>query len=208
MAELIELKCPNCGGQMEWVGGPVQVVCPHCGTQFVVPSEVAEYLACPKCGKVDRVQKVSAAYRAGLSVLAPPQEPSPTDWQGILIVPGAMITIPLGGLFTCLALYALNFAFSEGAKDISSSAGSAFGFLVIVVGMLSIGLIGMGLPIWAFRKRASEHRRQYLTEKARWERAMPRWEGLYYCARDDGVFVPGETSLTPIGQPQTYLYAD
>ena len=41
--------------------------------------------------------------------------------------------------------------------------------------------------------------------KARVQRGLQRWMNLYYCARDDGVFEPRATSLTPADQIAGYL---
>lgn len=211
MAELVELKCPNCGGQLEWMGGPAHVVCPHCGTQFLVPSEVAEYLACPKCGKVDRVQKVSAAYRAGLSVLAPP--PKPTRYADIADVgvgegcKDLIIALPMA---TVWSLFILGFcfllcvalsrpAYGEPTTDLP------WRLLALLIIIASPFLVG---TLWIVWRRRAFVKGRLAVEKERWDGAILRWEHLYHCARDDGVFVPGETSLTPIGELQSYLYAD
>jgi hypothetical protein len=58
------------------------------------------------------------------------------------------------------------------------------------------------------RRSGGRHRQKYAIEKPRWDRAVHRWERLYYCARDDGVFIPGETPFIPIDKMQEFLYAD
>lgn len=63
---------------------------------------------------------------------------------------------------------------------------------------LVVGAIIISFPAWinilcGVRSRARA-RDRYATEKPRWEKAMDRWRRLYYCARDDGVFIPGETA--------------
>jgi len=45
-------------------------------------------------------------------------------------------------------------------------------------------------------------------DKAKWAEAKRRWERLYYCERDDGVFIPGETPFIPIEKLQEFLYAE
>ena len=35
--------------------------------------------------------------------------------------------------------------------------------------------------------------------------AMDRWDQLYYCERDDCVFVPGDDTYAPIAQMEKYL---
>ncbi len=47
---------------------------------------------------------------------------------------------------------------------------------------------------------------QWQQEVASWERAMERWNRLFYCARCDGIFIPGERGFTPIGQMQQALF--
>jgi len=37
------------------------------------------------------------------------------------------------------------------------------------------------------------------------DNAMRRWQALYYCARDDVVFLPGEASSAPVGEMLRYL---
>ncbi len=69
MADLIELSCPNCGAKLEAVADADRAECPHCGTELLVERKaipVAPPIApevgpekCPKCGRVDRVQKAS-----------------------------------------------------------------------------------------------------------------------------------------------------
>lgn len=39
-----------------------------------------------------------------------------------------------------------------------------------------------------------------------WERATSRWERLYYCRRDDIVFIPNENRAIPMAHLTDYLY--
>jgi len=41
-----------------------------------------------------------------------------------------------------------------------------------------------------------------------WQKAMDNWNNLYYCHRDDCVFVEGDQSFAPIEELQSYLYKD
>ena len=41
-----------------------------------------------------------------------------------------------------------------------------------------------------------------------WEEAVRRWDQLYYCARCDGVFIPGKTPLISIGRMNEFLFAE
>jgi hypothetical protein len=50
------------------------------------------------------------------------------------------------------------------------------------------------------------NRLNYPSEVERWERAMERWRELYYCYRDDGVFIPAQTRFIPVEQLRAFLY--
>ena len=47
----------------------------------------------------------------------------------------------------------------------------------------------------------------YPYEVEQWERAMDRWRELYYCSRDDGVFLPQRTNLVPATNMKALLFA-
>jgi hypothetical protein len=40
-----------------------------------------------------------------------------------------------------------------------------------------------------------------------WEQAMSRWVKLYYCGRDDVVFIPGEKTSSNVAEMFKYLYS-
>ncbi len=40
-----------------------------------------------------------------------------------------------------------------------------------------------------------------------WKRSLERWDRLYYCSRDDCVFIPGEGTSAPLSGMQAYLQA-
>ena len=229
MAELTELTCPNCGAKLERVGDAAQAQCPHCGSQLLVERKAiavapAESSSCPKCDKGDLVRKVSTVHRAGLSsgfysghvwtdegldsvslsghtqtalsrLFNPPKEPRSRTWGGIALVAfGLWCLAALSPLF-CYGLFSLFVRFELA------------GLALVAVAVL-IGLLYVFLPLWFGLRKVNSKRLRFPVEKARWERAKHRWERLYYCARDDGVFIPGETPFIPIGRIQEFLYAD
>jgi len=51
------------------------------------------------------------------------------------------------------------------------------------------------------------NRLNYPSEVERWERAIERWRELYYCYRDDGIFIPAQTRLIPVEQLRAFLYS-
>ncbi len=228
MAELVELTCPNCGAKLEKVGGAAQAQCPHCGTQLLIERKAMavtppEPGRCPKCGKGDALRKVSAVHRAGLSsgsysghvwtddgldsvslsghtqtalsrLFNPPKEPRSRTWGGIALVAfGLWCLAALSPLF-CYGLFSLFVRF-----ELAGVALVAFAVLT--------GLLYVFLPLWFGLRKVNSKRLRFPVEKARWETAMQRWEWLYYCARDDGVFIPGETSFIPTTKMREFLYA-
>lgn len=46
---------------------------------------------------------------------------------------------------------------------------------------------------------------EYLNQHYRWQAAMVRWRQLYYCPRDDGVFLPSDAQFVPVAQLHDYL---
>jgi hypothetical protein len=54
---------------------------------------------------------------------------------------------------------------------------------------------------WANRER------EKLQEKISiWGQAKSKWSQLWYCARDDGVFIAGQRRLIPAEQTQAFIY--
>lgn len=248
MAQLTELKCPNCGAKLERVGDADQAMCPHCGAQLLIERKAvavtpeAEALGCPLCRKVDRVQKVSAIYTSGVStgrfsgwsldsdadagivalsgrtqteiskLLSPPKEPSYTDSDGVcLFLFFLLFGVPvLGGLMLGGFGLAMIYAAALVVGYVDPQVGPAGVLLLAIASLLMgcLGLAGVALFTRLMSKRGQHHRRRVAVMKASWEQAMHRWGGLYYCGRDDGVFIPGETDLIPTTEMREFLYAD
>lgn len=65
--------------------------------------------------------------------------------------------------------------------------------------------------VWLSNRRETQMHREgdarYPLEIERWKRALERWEQLYYCYRDDGVFLPNHAVFVPIAQMRQFLYA-
>jgi hypothetical protein len=41
---------------------------------------------------------------------------------------------------------------------------------------------------------------------AEWQEATQRWDKLYYCGRDDCVFLPGTNTYAPVSNMMEYIY--
>ncbi len=61
----------------------------------------------------------------------------------------------------------------------------------------------VGSTIYVQRKRVEAFKKIPL-----WEKAMDRWDEMYYCANCDGVYIPWERKFVPVAQMQTLAYQD
>ena len=50
-----------------------------------------------------------------------------------------------------------------------------------------------------FQKASAEH-------ENRWHLAVDRWNKLYYCGRDDCVFLPGSNTCAPVTEMEKYIF--
>ena len=141
--------------------------------------------------------------------LLPPKKPSVGSNScaqlfacGLFFVAGAILCSALPGLLLIIA---------------PSPSGRSGDFLLTnLFGIMMIGtfiafsafLAGVaGVAVW--RTSNANYKKQVAQVQAeipRWEHAMQRWSALYYCARDDGVFIPSENTFVPIAQMMDYLY--
>jgi hypothetical protein len=168
-----------------------------------------EDFTCPICKQIDRVEKVSAVYEAGTAIgayaggtvgvglaggvvgvgmaqtnltgttqtnrslrLAPPPPPPPPQGAGCAMAGLLFLSLVVG-------LIGLGMALSDNTEHLVGAAlfvVGAAGFVSIVV------VIGRNA-----RVKKAEHARQV----ARWRQAVANWERLYYCGRNDIVFIPG-----------------
>jgi hypothetical protein len=85
--------------------------------------------------------------------------------------------------------------------------------LLIFVPVIIVILAATILIRWAWlsnrreTKSLREAQAAYPVQVEQWKRAHERWERLYYCHRDDGVFIPAQTRLIPVNQMQAFLYS-
>ena len=85
--------------------------------------------------------------------------------------------------------------------------------------MCLVTLIGAGGLAWVslfILRKYRQNMAKYRQEKARvegediprWQAAMRRWEAMYYCARDETVFIAGQQQGTPIAEAQALINRD
>jgi hypothetical protein len=91
--------------------------------------------------------------------------------------------------------------------------------LVLGIGSFLIGgaLVALGIYLIVRARRAdpiaaAQHRDLVAAVQGEhdrihreYEHAMDRWKRLYYCGRDDCVFIPGENGSAPVTEMNTYL---
>ncbi len=156
--------------------------------------------------------------------LQPPKQPSlptnPSLWYGIGIFVGLVILLsflcpiaflPLGFLIPLFTIAGTVPDFISGVSNwVLLTAVVGGGTLIIVV-------IGVVLIVWLFRlikRRYDRDMSNYRSKKAvydndelpRWQRANERWNQLFYCMRDDTVFIPVENKAIRAVDLENYLY--
>ena len=163
-------------------------------------------VVCPKCRKDDMIQKVSSIYSSGIASgttygisqtalsrqLAPPDKPSVPGSTSAILASIALVWVALscGG---CALL---------GAVEGGGLTGDAPGFLLIA---LLAGGVGVAM-LTSTNSNTRRNTAKVAAEMPRWEKAMHRWNDLYYCARDDGVFNSTENEFVSIQYLREYLY--
>jgi len=167
--------------------------------------------------------------------LRPPKQPEvPSNIQGCTIwgiVFFLIATSPFWGMLLLMIGYmllmmilmpfadnsTLHFTLNGNDSDITPSMPARI--IVSLVG-LAMGVAGLIIAFFVARavfrainaasKRSAEKRQREIAdvqaEMARWEHAMQRWNQLYYCERDDLIFIPGEKIGVPREQMMDYIY--
>lgn len=199
------MYCQSCGKENTEQAS----FCQYCGKSInhqPIPTNPVSKLACPRCGKDDRVQKVSSIYYAGVtetnykipvnymgtttetvnstavshtslaSRIAPPKILIINEILILLVILLVAIAI-LGTVGIVIGFLVGN----DGIKELFMAVGSCVG--------TSIGVfIGSIVFVIAIVKIND-------SKKPQWEKRMSVWNSLYYCSRDDIVFKP-ETNLS------------
>lgn len=211
--------CGQCGSPLtaavavcQTCGAPV----PQAGTQAPVPptpppvtiGSSANPFACPRCQEVDRTAAVTAIVR----------EATATGQIGGTIVGGSYQFGRYGGpsiggglLHASLATQSsVGHLLSAPAPPVLKSPWGFFsGCALIALGLVIAGTVQHPtMLIWALVSAAlmavliylkvTEGRKRkaaYAIEVPRWQRAMDRWQALYYCQRCDGVYTPGRPEI-------------
>ncbi len=170
---------------------------------------MANEILCPVCGQADRVGKVSTIYLTGMGVKKP--DPVQFGLPEHLFPSGAAMhavsqkmtppssgkrapTRPIHPDMAVLVFSAIAPIFLYGIYT------SQPGMLLPVLGLLACfyALYIWRRPVLIARFNAEQAARNSANQRI--QRGIDRWMRLYYCAREDGVFEPGSTELTPLDQ--------
>ena len=157
----------------------------------------------------------------GLKLKMPDEPGGPTHpglWYGI----GGLIALILASALCPIALVPLGFILPVlGGAAFLPDLGGLPAWLVtaLAVGLpvLCVAGLGLGLLVWLGSKvkgRFGRDMENYRAKKAvfdrdekpRWERAKARWGQLYYCMRDETIFIPAENKAIHADDMEKYLY--
>lgn len=159
---------------------------------------------CPQCGQTDEVCRVSDLVHDEPDSLLAQKLAAPRSPR-----PAAVIGCATSFFATMVSISAAIFA--TGLTELTSSAPRTnllFGVrdTSVFTGIITFLFVFVGVHamfVWR-QARASRYFRRAFSA---WHHASERWQQLYYCARCNGVFLPGQTALTPVEQVQMLLYA-
>jgi len=152
-----------------------------------------------------------------------PAEPSgpihPGLWYGI----GGLVVFILASTLCPLGLVPFSFIIPLGsfAAAFASDGSSIPAWLIsaLIIGLPTLCFIALGLGLFAWlgakvKRRFDSDLKNYKDKKAvfdrdelpRWQRAKARWEQLFYCMRDETLFIPTEGKAIHADDMEKYLY--
>ena len=157
--------------------------------------------------------------------LAPPARPEPDKSVIVQEQPshksllGAILFVLAGAGFGLCTLSVFVAYLSEigNIKNFFAAAATVLGLFILTLSILGLSIFLFVFTVPKERRRNRERKSAYQekirqrqqkneeTEK-RWTAAMERWNQLYYCGRDDCVFLPGSHTHAPVSAMVEYLY--
>jgi len=190
--EIRKISCLSCGGQLSINPNQALAECPYCGNVYVISELLDQQPACPVCNKNDRVVQAAAlkkddpkyrALRFNIKDFHLPDEvPDLDDHSRAIGI--------LGWVMVILPLVLMQFFLGRLSDQ-------PLGCLIPLG--ISI-LLGVGLFTYAVnqynaqkaKKAQKENIRRSLKElnKIEFNRLKPIYDRLYYCRRDNVIFLP------------------
>lgn len=145
--------------------------------------------------------------------LAPPQKPTGNSYGcciayfifqmigmgilGLVMIPGGLMFLT-SGLFNDYSSLPANQVFMARLLG----AGIPLVFIVGYIGIWFLFFLGF---IHFRKKKIKDQKRVDETEGVAWQKAMNKWDNLYYCYRCDCIFIPGEQSA-PSKEMRAHIY--
>lgn len=159
---------------------------------------------CPSCKKSDNV---STASKANLTAPPKPSDIALTFVKIWRIISGALFALVVG-IFLCGFVFTACTALFAGTQD-STGISTLFAGTTLIpmlcIAPFSLAVIGAitVLTPWLVWRYVNQ---SYQKQMAQWQKAMDKWNKLYYCSADAGVFLEGQNRLVPLEQMRSFLY--
>jgi flagellar basal body-associated protein FliL/predicted RNA-binding Zn-ribbon protein involved in translation (DUF1610 family) len=231
---LIPAVCPNCGGKLQVDTSADTVICQYCGTEHLIRRDMTgsvtleAFARCPLCKRNDRSEKVSAILKnqTGQSESVVSQQRVYTDSKGHTKT--QTVNVPVKTVQT--SDIARRLAPPPPPPTVQSKSGKKNSLLVLSIIVMFIGIVLLfksnfvwgiifaliavgGFFLWhSSRRKAQEKARQQQSSTnnayQQWQQAISRWEKLYYCGRDDIIFIPGEITSAAVSDMLTYIHTN
>lgn len=193
------------------------------GFQMIQSKENPRKVICPECGRSEGVEKVSTIYLAGIRV-----KRSSTSGQ-IDEDLASQVLEHLPGL-TAQDLHSLSRDLAPPSSGKAGPIRPVHPDLVVLVftGLIPIFITGivnqqpavlipvliilaLAYGLYFYKRRviiakfiqAQEEQKE---KQALVERGIQNWMKLYYCSREEGVFIPGRRELVSVNELLNYLY--
>jgi predicted RNA-binding Zn-ribbon protein involved in translation (DUF1610 family) len=230
MNDFIAMSCPSCGGKLNISPNTTTLICQHCGTEHMVRWQAGSVLLesfarCPQCNRNDRVQKISAILGSQnntrlVEKLSPPSRPTlPPQPQPPLEkkqTQSAIETIAASvvlGLFGCASISIVSIGYEKNQEMACYLV--PLGIFLCSVALINLNKnLALGEPS-LHKKRLEEYNRNLTKWKVlakyhdiaidEWDHFMKHWDKLYYCNRDDCVFIPNTNTFAPSSGMIEYL---
>ncbi len=178
--QILRIGHSGCQGELVWAK---RVKFGYFTVQFEgVLAMTNASLQCPRCHRVDNVQKVSAIVNAGIS------SSTYTGYaDGIGYTPNGP-------------------AITDDYITIAGSNQTALSSLLAPPQRPTYNTISGTISTPSGFRNANAGRIWAETQMPHWQRAITKWQQLFYCHRCDGVFLPGHFFFVPSGQMLDFLY--
>jgi len=220
MNELITLICPSCGGKLTVQKGASTYVCDYCGqTHRLRNEDVEAFSRCPVCHRNDKVEKLTSIYKRqdNLARAFPLPEAPPfviaelTDQQNPGVVKPFAIEPELK--FVSIKKKQVRAAFDMelifGIAFIVTLISNPDKFLLPVLFLLlTLATLVFGI-INDIKGQTDEKRVQAAIDEQVplvLSSTTERYNTIYYCQRDDVIFIPGEEGPVPASEYVHFLY--